>query len=101
MRTKRTALVEALRGRFDDHHAELVRMLLDQIDALNGRIATLTARIEVMLDTMTTPAPVLDPTDRGAHDGPCSTGGLSVVERQEYGLSVSSACQTVPAWPTR
>jgi len=56
MRTKRTALVEALRGRFDDHDAELVQMLLDQIDALNGQIATLTARIEAMLDTMTTPA---------------------------------------------
>jgi transposase len=81
MRTKRTALVEALRGRFDHHHAELVRMLLDQIDALNGQIATLTARIEVMLDTMTAPAPVLDPTDRGANDGPCGTGELSVVER--------------------
>lgn len=81
MRTKRTALVEALRGRFDDHHAELVRMLLDQIDALNGQIATLTARIEVMLDTMTTPAPVLDPTDRGAHHGPCSAHELSAVDR--------------------
>ena len=81
MRTKRTALVEALRGRFDDHHAELVRMLLDQIDALNGQIATLTARIEVMLDTMTTPAPVLDPADRGAQDGPCSTRELSAVDR--------------------
>jgi transposase len=81
MRTKRTALVEALRGRFDDHHAELVRMLLDQIDALNGQIATLTARIEVMLDTMTTPAPVLDPTDRGAHHGPCSAHEFSAVDR--------------------
>ena len=81
MRTKRTALVEALRGRFDDHHAELVRMLLDQIDALNGQIATLTARIELMLDTITTPAPVLDPADRGAHDSPCSTGELSAVDR--------------------
>jgi transposase len=81
MRTKRTALVEALRGRFDDHHAELVRMLLDQIDALNGQIATLTARVEVMLDTMTTPAPVLDPTDRGAHHGPCSAHELSAVDR--------------------
>ena len=81
MRTQRTALVEALRGRFDDHHAELVRMLLDQIDALNGQIATLTARIEVMLDTMTTPEPVLDPADRGAHDGPCGTRELSVVDR--------------------
>src|SRR6202790_46047 len=43
MRTKHAALVEALTGRFDDHHAELVRMLLDQIDALATQIATLTA----------------------------------------------------------
>jgi hypothetical protein len=29
MRGKRGALVQALHGRFDDHHAELARMLLD------------------------------------------------------------------------
>jgi transposase len=81
MRTKHAALVEALRGRFDDHHAELVRMLLDQIDALNAQIATLTARIEPMVDTMTTPTPVPDPTDRGSHDGPASARELSAVER--------------------
>jgi hypothetical protein len=34
MKPKQAALVEALTGRFDDHHAELTRMLLDQIDAL-------------------------------------------------------------------
>jgi hypothetical protein len=34
MRGKRAALVQALTGRFDDHHAELARMLLDQIDSL-------------------------------------------------------------------
>jgi len=32
MRAKHAALVEALTGQFDDHHAELARMLLDQID---------------------------------------------------------------------
>jgi transposase len=32
MRSKRTALVEALTGRFDAHHGELARILLDQID---------------------------------------------------------------------
>ena len=37
MRAKQAALVEALTGRFDDHHAELARMLLDQIDALPPR----------------------------------------------------------------
>jgi hypothetical protein len=42
----RAALVEALTGRFDDHHAELARMLLDQIDALNRKVDQLTTRIE-------------------------------------------------------
>jgi transposase len=40
------ALAEALAGRFDDHHAELARMLGDQIDALGGQLGTLTTRIE-------------------------------------------------------
>ena len=46
MKTKRSDLITALDGRFDDHHAELARMLLDQIDALSAQIDTLTARIE-------------------------------------------------------
>jgi transposase len=49
MKAKHAALVEALAGRFDDHHAELARMLLDQIDALTTQIGTLTARIEQLL----------------------------------------------------
>jgi transposase len=40
---------EALIGRFDDHHAELARMLLDQIDALATQIGTLTACIDELL----------------------------------------------------
>ena len=36
MKTKRAALINALDGRFDDHHGELARILLDQIDALSG-----------------------------------------------------------------
>lgn len=46
MKTKHDALVEALTGRFDDHHAELARMLLDQIDSLTAQIVRLTGRIE-------------------------------------------------------
>jgi transposase len=46
MKTKHDALVEALTGRFDDHHGELARMLLDQIDSLTAQIARLTTRIE-------------------------------------------------------
>ena len=49
LKAKHGALVEALAGRFDDHHAELARMLLDQIDALGGQIGTLTTRIEELL----------------------------------------------------
>ncbi len=49
MRVKHHALVEALTGQFDDHHAELARMLLDQIDSLTGQIGRLTARIEQLI----------------------------------------------------
>ena len=52
MKAKHTALVEALTGRFDDHHAELARMLLDQIDTLNAQIARLTTRIDDLLVTI-------------------------------------------------
>jgi transposase len=50
MKTRRSALITALDGRFDDHHAELARMLLDQIDTLSAQIATLTARIDHLLE---------------------------------------------------
>jgi transposase len=49
MRAKIPALVEALTGQFDDHHAELAAMLLAQIDGLDASIAQLTARIETLL----------------------------------------------------
>jgi transposase len=49
MKVKHNALVEALTGRFDNHHAELARMLLDQIDSLTGQIGRLTARIEQLI----------------------------------------------------
>jgi transposase len=49
MKAKHGALVEALTGRFDDHHAELARMLLDQLDALSGQITKLTTRIEELI----------------------------------------------------
>jgi transposase len=49
LRVKHAALVQALTGRFDDHHAELARMLLDHYDALTAQIDRLTARIEALL----------------------------------------------------
>jgi len=49
LRVKHAALVQALTGRFDEHHAELARMLLDQIDGLTAQIDRLTARIGDLL----------------------------------------------------
>ena len=49
MKLKHADLVEALTGQFDDHHAELARMLLEQIDALSAQIDTLTTRIDTAL----------------------------------------------------
>ena len=43
MKAKRSELITALDGRFDDHHAELARMLLGQIDALTTQIDALSA----------------------------------------------------------
>jgi transposase len=64
LRVKHAALVQALTGRFDDHHAELARMLLDQIDALSGQIDQLTSRIEetiAAIPAATPPAPAPGP----------------------------------------
>jgi transposase len=57
MRGKRDALVEALTGRFDAHHGELARILLDQIDRLDTEITKITQRIAVLLDQIDPPSP--------------------------------------------
>jgi transposase len=57
MRNKRAALVEALTGRFDAHHSELARILLDQIDRLDIEITKLTGRIGQLLDQIDPPTP--------------------------------------------
>jgi transposase len=55
MRHKRRELVRALDGRFDDHHAELAKILLGQIDSLTAEIDRLTARIEQLVNELPTP----------------------------------------------
>ncbi len=49
MKAKRAALIEALTGRFDDHHGEIAAILLAQIDGLTAQIDALTARIEELI----------------------------------------------------
>jgi transposase len=83
MKAKRSELITALDGRFDDHHAELATMLLRQIDALTAQINTLTGRIEDLIAELPDAAAVDQGSDRssdatttasGADDG--SNGGL-------------------------
>ena len=49
LRIKRAQLAEALDGRFEPHHGELARIILDQIDALTAQIDQLTARITELI----------------------------------------------------
>jgi transposase len=57
-RGKRAALIEALTGQFEDHHAFLIGLLLDDHDRLTGQIDALTARIEAQIaDIDPTPPP--------------------------------------------
>jgi transposase len=49
MRTKQSALRQALRGRFGDHHRLLVGRLLGHIDFLDETIGQLTAEVETRL----------------------------------------------------
>ena len=69
MKTKHSALVAALDGRFDDHHAELARMLLDQIDALTTQIDALSTRIDELLAALPDAQPV-DSHPGGPTSGP-------------------------------
>ena len=49
MRAKHGALAEALAGMFTDHHAEIARLLMDQITFLDTRIARLNVLISEQL----------------------------------------------------
>jgi transposase len=95
MRGKRAALVQALTGRFNDHHAELARMLLDQIDALGVQIDRLTSRIEELIGAIPAAQP---PPDKASHTGedtyqPAVPGGLPAVNRLDEvpGIGVKAA----------
>jgi len=76
MRKKTAALKEALTGRFDAHHAELARMLLDEIDALSEKIERLTRRVEELVRNIPEAQAPVDPDT-----GEIGSGGLPVLER--------------------
>jgi transposase len=73
LRIKHTALVEALTGRFDEHHGELARMLLDQIDSLGAQIERLTLRIDELIEAIPAARAPAEPADGPPAGSP--TGG--------------------------
>ncbi len=73
MRNKRPALMQALTGAFDDHHAELARILFDQIDALTVQIDHLTARIGQLIAELPGNEPDADQPTTGAANPPETT----------------------------
>jgi transposase len=60
MRRKIPALVEALTGRFTEHHAFLCRMMLAHIDGLDAAIAEVTGQIEAEMQPFQAVADRLD-----------------------------------------
>ena len=52
LRGKHAALVQALTGRFDDHHALLARILLDNVDSLDRQIDRLTTTIDQAIEAI-------------------------------------------------
>ena len=51
MRSKIPALVDALTGRFTEHHALLCRLMIDRVDAVNRTIDALSAQIATLIAT--------------------------------------------------
>lgn len=94
MRPKRAALKEALTGRFDEHHAELIDMLLDEVDTLTAKINTLTVRVDQLLADI--PAASAPPPGSGSADP--TTAPLGAVARLDEitGIGVTAA-QTIIA----
>ncbi|WP_109527519.1 IS110 family RNA-guided transposase [Nocardia aurea] len=82
MRVKIPALMEALNGRFDDHHGELAAVLLAQIDGLDAQITRLGARIEELIARMPDSCPV-EPGHDGAPDEAASSALDAVLRLDE------------------
>lgn len=91
LRKKHDSLIEALTGRFDAHHAELARMLLDQVDTLNGKIAQLEIRIGELVERL--PGAQRPPTPSGDGEPGSGAATLGVVERLDEiaGVGITTA----------
>jgi transposase len=96
LKSKHGALVEALSGQFDEHHAEFVRMLLDQIDGLSVQIEQLITRAEQLLQSIPAAQAADQQAGGGAHPPgaggqpqPSTPPGDTVARRAHTGLTAS------------
>lgn len=99
MRVKQAALIEALTGRFDEHHAELLSILLDQVDALSVRIEGLDLRIaEMIAQIPAAQAPSQRSGSGGSGDIDPDTAPLDAVARLDEIAGIgANAAQTIIA----
>ncbi len=88
MRVKHTALVQALDGRFDDHHADLARILLDQVDGLDTQTQRLTTTIDGLIAAM--------PTAVASDQAPTDTGSNGSQQQPTTTLSAIARLDEVP-----
>ena len=88
-RRNRTALQQALHGRFTDHHAQLARMLLGQLDELTARITQVTALLDAAISALPTPTPTTGSGRAGRTDGPPAAGAAA---QAEYNSAVARLC---------
>jgi transposase len=94
MRAKMKELAEALDGRFEDHHGELARILLDQVDALTAQVTALDEKISALIAQI----PAAWGVDADGTTGPAAGRGpgaavLPAVDR----LDEVTGCGTVAA----
>jgi transposase len=94
MRARRKELIEALDGRFEDHHAEEARILLSHIDALDRDIA----RLEALASDHVAKIPAAWGIDADGTTGPeAGTGPDAAVLPAVARLDEITGCGTIAA----
>ncbi|MFF3663586.1 IS110 family RNA-guided transposase [Streptomyces olivochromogenes] len=76
---KRDALVEALTGQFEEHHARLLRLLLTTVDHLTSQIAALDQEIAATLAEL--PNPSYNGPDHAPREGTTASFGADLLAR--------------------
>jgi transposase len=85
LRRKNAALLEALTGRFNEHHAWLLAKIVGQVDAIEAEIAEIDERIGVELGPLSPAARAIEVLDEIPGIGPVAAAAIIA----EIGLDMS------------